>query len=312
MKKLTQVGVNRAKDYLFSQARPLEKALFELEFGEGSIDDVLTQLAAFQNSDGGFGRALEPDMRTPSSSALCTEIGLRMLTELNVPSAHPMLKSAVQYVLATLNPDTQVWRVVPWDANDYPHAPWWHEENDSVARAFDNFRLTPRAGILGALWIYANLTPAGWLDQITEETVKAAEQTSNTEFGSGGDAFVYAQRLAEAPVLPDSYKSRLKSRLREAVDAVVTRDPAKWASYCTPPLKIAPSPQSLTADILAADVQVHLDYLVEHQSPVGNWEPNWSWFGSYPEAWDQAKLEWRGVLTMEALLSLRAYRRMER
>jgi hypothetical protein len=93
---------------------------------------------------------------------------------------------------------------------------------------------------------------------------------------------------------------------------VVSRDPAKWSSYCTPPLKIAPSPQSLTVDILAADVQIHLDYLIEHQSPTGNWEPNWSWFGFYPKEWEQAKVEWQGVLTMEALYSLQAYGRIEK
>jgi hypothetical protein len=222
-----------------------------------------------------------------------------------------MVKSAVKYTLESLDTETQVWRVVPWDANDYPHAPWWHEEDGSVAQTFDHFHLTPRAGILAALWHYAELVPADWLNQITEDTVAAFEQTDDSKF-SGGDPLVYTLRLAESPGLPGSYRARLEPRLKELAEIIVTRDPAKWSSYCVPPLKIAPSPQSLTAAILVEDVQIHLDYLIEHQSPAGNWEPSWSWFDSYPETWEQAKVEWQGVLTMEALFSLKAYGRIEK
>ena len=41
MKKLTQAGFEQAREFLLSEARPLETALFRLEFEDGSIDDVL-------------------------------------------------------------------------------------------------------------------------------------------------------------------------------------------------------------------------------------------------------------------------------
>ena len=72
MKTLTKDGFDRAKNFIQTQGRPLEQALFKLEFENGSVDDVLIQLGEYQNPDGGFGNALEPDVRTPTSSALRT------------------------------------------------------------------------------------------------------------------------------------------------------------------------------------------------------------------------------------------------
>ncbi len=47
------------------------------------------------------------------------------------------------------------------------------------------------------------------------------------------------------------------------------------------------------------------------QTPEGTWEPTWTWGGFYPEAWEQAKTEWRGHLTLETLASLEAFGRLE-
>ncbi len=103
MKKLTAEQFAHAQNFLCSQARPLEKAIFELEFEGGSVDGVLSELRKFQNPDGGFGQALEPDVRTPTSSALCTEMGLRYLAERSLPADHPMVKAAVKYLLESFN-----------------------------------------------------------------------------------------------------------------------------------------------------------------------------------------------------------------
>ena len=51
MKKLTPDGFNRARDFLFSQGRPLDQAIFKLEFEGGSVDNVVTQLEKYQNSE---------------------------------------------------------------------------------------------------------------------------------------------------------------------------------------------------------------------------------------------------------------------
>jgi hypothetical protein len=310
MKKLSEEGFNRARGFLHTEARPLERVSFELVFGGGSVDAVLTELRKFQNHDGGFGQALEPDLRTPTSSALCTEMGLRYLAEWDVPADQKMVQAAVKYLLESFDSDARVWRVIPEDANDHPHAPWWHDEGGSLARTFDDFLVIPRAGILASLHHYAELVPADWLSMVTEQTVATIMQLDIEKFGGGGDTLTYALRLLESPGLATQLKTRLEPRLREITDAIVTRDPQAWTGYAAPPLKLAPTPDSTVANLLVKDLQIYLDYLINQQTPEGSWEPTWNWGESFPDDWGKAQQEWRGILTFDTLVSLKVYGRL--
>lgn len=310
MKMLSPNGFARARDFLHLHARPLEKAFFSLEFEGGSVDQVLTELQKYQNDDGGFGLALEPDLRSPKSSALCTEIGLRFLAEQNIPTEHSMVKAAVKYLLNILETDTQVWRVIPDDASNHPHAPWWQDDQGSLAQRFDEFLVIPRAGILASLHHYAELVPLDWLASITELTVKSIENLEIERFGQGGDTLVYALRLADSPGLAAHLRASLYPFLMEIADTVVARDPDDWSGYCAPPLKLVPTPLSPLADLLADELQIYLDYLIDQQTPVGAWEPTWNWGNFYPVDWAAAKQEWCGILTLETLIALRTFGRL--
>lgn len=309
MHSLSPQAFDRARQFLKIRARPLERALFEHRFEGAPADGVLAELARFQNRNGGFGHGLEPDLRTPSSSSLATGIGLRILKELGCSVDHPMVGNTIHWLLNDYNPLTEVWRVVPADANDHPHAPWWHDEAGSLERTFDAFAIIPRAELVGLLHAYASIVPASFLRDITEITVRSIETIEPLGSG-GGDDLVYALSLAQTEGLLEAQRDRLLARIRGVVPAAVSRDPAEWSGYCIAPLKIAPSPQSPVADLIWDEVQAHLDYQIEHQGPQGAWDPVWTWGDAYPEAWAEARLEWQGHLTLETLTALRAYGRM--
>ena len=309
MKQLSREAFDLARQFLKTRARAIDRALFEHRFAQTPTENVLVELVRYQNSDGGFGHGLEPDLRTPTSSALATAIGLQILKELDCPADHPMVKQAVEFLMTTCSTATHVWRIIPTDANEYPHAPWWHDDGESLARTFDSFRINPRAELVGLLHHYASLVPARWLDEVTESTVACIETAEKLGAG-GGDDIVCAISLAETVELPGRAKTRLAARIRAVAPVVVSRDPQRWSSYCTPPLKLAPSPHSLVADLILEELQSHLDYQIDHQAPQGTWEPTWSWGRLYPEVWEQARLEWRGKLTLDNLATLRAFGRV--
>lgn len=311
MKRLTPEQFRRARHFLKTEARPLDRALFEHRFENAPAEHAITALARYQNDDGGFGHVLEPDVRTPTSSALATGIGLSILKELGCSPEHPQVTMAVQYLRDTFDEQNQVWRVIPRDANEYPHAPWWHDDDGSLARTFDDFLIVPRAQLVGLLYHYATLVPAGWLDAVTEDTVTAVETLDDDAFGGGGDTLRYALDLLETATLSQRFKDRLTPRLRHLTDQIVCRDPEAWSGYCPTPLKIAPSPETPVVDVLGDDLQTHIDYVIDHQTPEGAWEPTWTWGDFYPDAWEVAKREWRGHLTLETLTSLRAFGRVD-
>ena len=86
MKKLTQQTFDQAKSFILNHGRTLDQRLFEYHFESGSKEAVRTALSPYQNGDGGFGQALEPDLRTPISSAVVTSQGLYILREVNEPA----------------------------------------------------------------------------------------------------------------------------------------------------------------------------------------------------------------------------------
>ncbi len=309
MRKLSTDGFKRAVAFLKTQARPLERALFAFHFEDGDEAAVIEQLASFRNPDGGFGHALEPDVFTPSSSALATGIALRHITEMDCPEGDDLVPGAIDYLLGTLDRTHLLWRPVPEDVNDAPHAPWWHDEDGSLARTFDNFRIIPRVLILGSLQAYAALMPQALLDELMDHAVQVIAELPVLGSGGGSD-LEYVAYLAEAPGLPQATRELLRERVIAAVPEVVVSDPALWSDYCLTPLRAAPRPTSLGADGIRQATEAHLDWTLDHQASDGAWGPTWSWGDSYPEIWAQAKTAWRGILTLDALLSLRAFKRL--
>ena len=75
MNKTLELGTN----FIWKNARLLERAIFELHFLNGSSKRILDILLAYQNEDGGFGNALEPDLRSPDSQPLFVEFAMRTL-----------------------------------------------------------------------------------------------------------------------------------------------------------------------------------------------------------------------------------------
>src|SRR5690242_11734264 len=72
----------RAGDFIWRNARLLERRLFVYHFAHGSPHPVRAALRAYQNADGGFGQALEPDKRCPDSQPVDAEMALHVLADI--------------------------------------------------------------------------------------------------------------------------------------------------------------------------------------------------------------------------------------
>ena len=306
MNSMDRPSFDRARRFLKTAARSLERARFEFHFEAAPPELVVAALARFQNPDGGFGHALEPDVRTPSSSALATGIALNILREVGATAEQPMVQRAVHYLARTWDMDGWTWRVVPADTNHYPHAPWWHDDDGSLARTFDSFLVIPRAQLVAHLNAYAQLVPGDWLAAVTEATVRDIEEVEPLGSG-GGDDLRYVLELASERTVPVRQRDRLLRRLQAVVPAAVSLEPAEWESYSITPLKVAPTPSSPLADLVRDGLEAYLDFQLAQQQADGGWEPVWTWAGHYPDVWPQAAAEWRGELTLQMLLALRAW-----
>ncbi len=303
MTLLAHDAYQRAARFLVEQARPLEAACFRHDFEGAAAAAGIEALRAFQNDDGGYGHGLEPDVRTPSSGALATGVALQRLAELGAAAEHPQVAAARAYLERTLDPERWTWRVVPDDVDAHPHAPWWSSEG--LEERFGGFQVNPRAAVVAGLLHFEPAAEEGWLGPLVEATVRTLE-TRELDMHE----LLAALTLLEAPGLPVGSRARVRSACEQAALRSVATDPASWEGYGLQPLDVAPRPGSPLHHLFAEAVEVNLEHRIARQGDDGAWAPAWSWDG-YPEAWEGARREWQGVLTLDALRSLRAYGRIE-
>lgn len=118
-------------------------------------------------------------------------------------------------------------------------------------------------------------------------------------------------RLFQTKDLPAKHRGQLHVRLNQSIKAVVACDPKDWEGYSLRPLQVADAPESPFLASLRDAVAENLDYVIASQNADGSWTPTWSWDDAFPEAWAEAKAEWSGVITLDNLLTLQRFGRME-
>ncbi len=135
--------LQKAQDFTWRNARLIERYLFTSLFANGGTEPVLAALRAYQNEDGGFGNALEPDKRCPSSQPQDVEFALHILDDINALN-DPMVAHACDYLAGITTAEGGVPYALP-SVNAYPHADWWTVEDNPPAS------LNPTAAIAGML-----------------------------------------------------------------------------------------------------------------------------------------------------------------
>ncbi len=166
-----------------------------------------------------------------------------------------------------------MWPIIPPEASNAPRAPWWNYEKS--AEFFGDFLANPRAAIVGYLCDYSAQVPADLLQQLTDAVVEHTESLTEDKVDMHDLLCIIC--LVESTGLGERERQRLLEKVKRAAPHTVTKDPEKWSGYSAKPLWLAPAPNAPLAEVLAAEVQVNLDYEIENQGEDGSWAPFWSW-----------------------------------
>ena len=276
-----------AATFVAANARVVDRRRLGRLFGGEAAGPVRDAVAAYRNDDGGFGHALEPDIRDPASQPAATEMALRLMDEAGgwdddlVRGACDWLESVApaEGGAAMVNPSVTNW----------PHALWWVPEDGHPAS------LTQTGMIAGTL--HARGVRHPWLERATETMWRRlAEVTSPGAY----DMFGILEFLQH---VPDRDRARtMFERVGPLIlsQNLVALDPEAPGEVHSP-LDFAPDPDSLARALFDKPViESHLDHLAHGQDDDGGWTFNWP-------AWSPAaEREWRCFLTVDALRVLRA------
>ena len=305
MKKLSEAILNGLNTYMNTEARPLERSIFNYYFNNSTGDHILDSLEAFQNSDGGFGIGIEPDYKLPQSSPMATSIGLRYLSKIdNSDRAQNMIAKAVGYLEATFNVSRQGWYSVPSIVNEYPHAPWWEFNNEINMTVIDYSWGNPTAELLGYLYKYKEYLKN--IDIYSLINIAIANLNEHKEFKSEHEIFCYIYMYN---ALDNEYSSQIEESLKLAISQLVNVNQSEWINYVPTPLRFIESDSKNHFGINPKLIDENLDYLVDSLEQNGKIVPAWQW-DKYLDEWEVSKAQWSGILTLEALLSLRKFNRI--
>jgi hypothetical protein len=286
--------IDKAVQFLAANARVIDRRRYERLFTGGARGPVRDALAAYRNADGGFGHALEPDGRTPTSEPIAAEVALHIMDETDAWDTG-MVAGVLGWLAATAPAEGGV-LFVHDGMSDWPHAPWLVPDQgpagpDGAPPASDI-----QTGLMAGT-LHKRGVRHPWLDGATEVMwSRIGALTEPSPYGMAG-------MLHFLQYVPDRDRvEQTMTRLGPLIldSGIVTLDPDAPGEVHSP-LNFAPRPDSIARPLFGeATIKAHLDHLAHAQLEDGGWTFNWL-------AWSPAaELEWRGSLTVDALRLLRA------
>jgi hypothetical protein len=284
-----------ADTFLLSHARLLERRLFAACFLGQSATSVSEALRGYQNADGGFGHALEPDVRCPASLPIYVEIAFQALATAADTTDRKMVLRACDF-LAETAVQADACGAVPLAfpvIEAFPRAAHWSGWTYAPA-------VNPTAGLVGLLYQLGIEHP--WRDAAEAYCWRHLDSGEPIADGhSAKEVFVFLEHA------PDTERAAKHADAIAAslADMPMFRLDADAEGYGLTPLDIAPLVTSRWRSLFS-DKQIdgHLDRLQSEQQDDGGWPVSWE-----PPA-GAATNEWRGVVTLQALRTLTSYGRL--
>lgn len=273
----------KARGFVYRNARPLELARWRFHFENGSADDVVTALSAFQNEDGGFGHALEEDNFNPNSLPMGVWKAAEILDEIGFSDkSHPIIKGMLRYLESgsCFDKAHDQWLNTVPSNNDYTCAIWWAYNGES------EFRYNPTAALAGFILKFAEKDSV-----IYHKALIIAKQAvewfdANVPFNEMHVTNCFV-RLYECLCITgadvccmDSFKEKLITQVNNSI----CRDTSKWGKeYVSLPADFIRSKDSIFIGGNEELLKEQCRLVKQMQLPDGSFPVTWIWCNDYAE-----------------------------
>ena len=295
---LAKENFGKARDFILTNARMIERRLFEFHFGKGNPEGVFHAIYAYRNTDGGFGHGMEPDTASPESQPLFSIMALETLDEIGYLNRELILKDFMPYFKSI----TTEKGGIPWmfrPKSEYPCGDHFNTVNEWAA-------ISTTAPLLGILEKYKIDIP--WM--------KKAEQFVWDEIERIKEKHVFCHLCVPRRLMFLQHtKNRIKAEkamedLKKWIvaDGVLCKDKSDggWGLYGKPhSLSYVPYPGSILNPIFSKEtIESDIEGLIKKQKNDGRWD---TWYGIS----EGTKLEWAGIQTLWTLKLLKSHGKTE-
>jgi hypothetical protein len=289
----------KARDFILTNARMIERRLFEFHFANGDKKGVFHAVYAYRNPDGGFGHGMEPDTASPESQPLFSIMALETLDEVGYLTKEIILNDFMPYFESITTEEGGI----PWMFKPKSNYPC--EEHFKTVKEWG--ALSTTAPLLGILEKYKIVIP--WM--------KKAEQIVLSEFERIKDKHVFCYLcvprwltfLKHTKSQDEAIKiiNDIKNWISNNGVICVDKSDEGWGLYGKPnSLNYATSSESILYSLFTKEtIESDIKELINRQKEDGRWD---TWYGIS----EGTKLEWAGIQTLWVLKVLKNYGRIEK
>lgn len=294
----------KARLFVYRNARPLDFALWRYHFESGKQDDVLSVLSAYQNKDGGFGHAIEPDNFNINSTPIGTWAAIGKLNKIDFTDKnHPIVQGILKYLDSGKDFAEGKWFNTVKSNNDYPHAVWWgcdKPEGDPC----DN----PTVSLAGFAIRFADKNSPLYAKacEIIKDAAQRFIDNPETEMHTLR-CYLEMYEYCVAAGANDLFDMQVfKAALIDAIEKTICSDTDKWVTeyVCKPSMFFTKS--QLLFDIVGRELcKQEAELIASTQQPDGAFPVTWLWYNDYKE-FEIAANWWKSAIIIDNMLYFKA------
>lgn len=310
MNTLSAEAFDEIRRFVYQNARPLELALWQYHFENGTKDDVLDLLQFYQNSDGGYGNTIEPDNWNPASSPYIAQFVIRILRQIDfLDTRHPVYQGIFRFLEKTGYKADYGWFFVIPSNQDYPHAIWWdYSEEANISQSIGT-----TAYLSGFILRYGDQQSTIY-SMAREYSKRLIEKLPATEnFGDMGiKGYLTLLEDIEAAGLEEEYDLNAASDI--ILDLVRKKMREEKDNFMAAPLEFIHSTDSILYGEYEQEIEEELDRIIDSRRPSGVWDIPWEWYNGnkYPKEFAISENWWKSFEAIDKLLKLIRFGRYTR
>lgn len=308
MKILDQQGYEEINKWIHRNAREIELALFQYYFENGSKEAVLKALSYYQNTDGGFGNAIDADNWNPNSTPYNAQIVIKMLRQIDfIEVSHPIYQGIFHYLEHTEHKEDYGWIFSIPSNNDYPHGAWW--DYNVERNTYESIGTT--VSLCGFILRFGDKKSNLYNMALSYTNILIEKLKSTSNLGDMGvNGYLDLLKDIEEAGLTEQFDYRyLCDKLSSLVREKIQNEPNNFMAN---PLEFVLSPDSRYYEESKTEVNAALDLLIDQRPKGGVWGIPWEWYNDnkYPKEFAISENWWKSLKAIEKLLQLRSFGRL--
>ncbi|NLK95096.1 MAG: hypothetical protein GX275_07875 [Clostridiales bacterium] len=306
---MKKIDIKKASLWMHRNAREIDLARWKYHFENGDKKEVIDALMLYQNPDGGFGNAIDPDNWNTNSLPYATLYAIDILGEIDFYDfKHPIYKGILKYIDKESNFPTG-WVFTVESNQYYPHANFYNYNEE--------YNKTESIGIVLGLssFIIEHYKESIIYNDVVNLIEKYITMMNKDNLGDMGPSgyIMLVKAMKNANIKGYDY-DKLEMRLKELVNKSIQRNPEEWPFYGYRPSNYIKSKNSIFYLENRDIVDMELDFLVDTLPENDVWPISWSWFDNeelYPKESKISEVWCKANKAIQHSIFLRNFGRVE-